>query len=386
MLRLTSLIINRGVDLTQIAQVFLSIIPTFLEIALPMATLLGAMLAFARMCGDSEMVVIRASGISLYSFLKPVGTFAIAIGALSLVVSMVLRPWGFASLSKALFEVARSKSTAGLTEGVFNKLGNITLYAERIDYSSGDLSRVLVDDKRPGQARKIVVAKRGRIVAEEATQSIFLLLGDGVAHELVDGKYARTEFNSNSLNIDADELMRGESKKGLVVRELSSRELSSAIGEIKIALRASPSEEFVSFLGEEIPRKDLTKKFRRAKVELGQRVSLPYATFIMAFVGMALGMMSPRTQRTWGAGLSATLGLIVFIAYYSLFSMGVALADGGRIHVGVALWLPNIITTLLAVFLVHRLGSERWNSVPEGLYEAYMRVRGVFSRRRRTNP
>ena len=49
MLRLTSLIVNRGVEIGQIATVFLAIIPTFLEIALPMSTLLGVMLAFARL-------------------------------------------------------------------------------------------------------------------------------------------------------------------------------------------------------------------------------------------------------------------------------------------------------------------------------------------------
>jgi lipopolysaccharide export system permease protein len=381
MLRLTSLIINRGVGVLQILQVFISIIPTFLEIALPMATLLGVILAFSRMCGDSEMVVMRASGISLYRFLRPVGVFALSVGALSLVVSIVLRPWGFKSLSTALFEVARSKSTSGLSEGIFNKLGAITLYAERIDYLTGDLSHVLVDDKRPDQPRKIVVAKKGRIIADEAAQSIFLLLGDGVAHELVEGKYTRTDFTSNSLSVDPNELLRGDSKRGLVSRELSTPELSAAIQSLKETIRSAPlDQELIPFWGDEVSRKDLLKKFRRAKIELGQRYSLPYASFIMAFIGMALGIMAPRTQRTWGAGVSAVLGLIVFVVYYSLFSMGIALADGGNVHVGVALWFPNFITTLIAVGILYKLGSEQWSSVPEGIQNAVQRVRALFKK------
>jgi len=237
MLRLTSLIINRGVEFTQIAKVFVSIVPTFLEIALPMATLLGVMLAFARLCGDSEMVVIRASGISFLKFLKPIGIFAIFVTLLSLLVSLVLRPWGFESLSKALFEVAKSRSTSGLNEGVFNKLGNITLYAERIDYSSGDLLRVLVDDKRDEKVRKVVIAKKGKIITDESSQSIYLLLGDGIAHEEVDGKYVRTGFSSNSISINADEILRGEGKKGVVARELSTSDLKIAIQDFKNAIK-----------------------------------------------------------------------------------------------------------------------------------------------------
>ncbi len=365
MLRLTSLIINRGVEVGQIARVFVAIVPTFLEIAIPMSTLLGVMLAFSRLCGDSEVVVMRASGISILNFLKPIGLFAVVVGILSLFVSVTLRPWGFASLSSALFDVAKSKSISGLTQGVFNKLGDITLYAEGIDYQTGDLQRVLVDDKRDEAQRKVVIAKRGRIVADEDAQTISLLLGDGVAHEQTEGRYSRTEFTSNSLSVDPTEL-RDESKKGIVARELQVPELSEKIAFYKGLLAAQDQESFDVF-GETITRKELLKKFRRSRIELGQRFSLPCAAFIMAFVGLALGIMSPRTQRTWGAGFTGLLGLIVFIIYYSVFSVGVALADKGSIPIMIALWAPNIITTALAVWILYKLGSEQWHSVSEGV-------------------
>ncbi len=372
MLRLTSLIINRGVEFGQIAQVFFAIIPTFLEIALPMSTLLGVMLAFARLSGDSEMVVMKASGISLARFLKPIVIFAVAVGATGLFVSCVLRPWGFEALERALFEIARSKSVSGLSEGVFNQLGQITLYADRIDYRTGELDRVLVDDKRDAEQRKVVVAKRGRIVADEKARTISLILADGVAHETLDGRYSRTEFNSNSLTVDPNEL-KSEAKKGINTRELSMSRLRAAIAEYKQALRSSDAEELTVF-GEVLSRDETEKKYRRAKIELGQRTSLPLASAIMALIGMSLGIMSPRTQRSWGAGFAATLGLIVFIIYYAIFSVGVALADSGKLHVGIALWTPNIIASLIAVLLVYKISTEQWSSVSEGVQRSLMRV------------
>lgn len=365
MLRLTSLIVNRGVGLDQIATVFVAIIPTFLEIALPMSTLLGVMLAFARLCGDSEMVVVKASGIGIASFLKPISAFAIAVLLASLLVSCVLRPWGFETLSTALFDIARSKSTSGLTEGVFNKLGDITLYAEKIDYMTGEMQRVLVDDKRDSSQRKVVLAKRGRIVADKEAQTISLLLADGVAHESHDGKYTRTAFTSNSLSVNPAEF-KDEHKKGLSARELATIRLRSVIREYKMLLRASDAPQIEAF-GETLKRAELQKKFRRAKVEYGQRFSLPCASFIMAFIGLAIGIMSPRTQRSWGAGFAATLGLIVFMCYYGIFSVGLALADSGKIHVGVALWLPNILASIIAALLVYKITTEQWQSVSEGI-------------------
>jgi len=101
----------------------------------------------------------------------------------------------------------------------------------------------------------------------------------------------------------------------------------------------------------------------------------------MAFIGFAIGITSPRTQRSWGAGFAATLGLVVFIVYYGIFSIGMALADGGKIHVGLALWLPNILASIVAAILVRKITSEQWQSVSEGVFSAISRVfRGVRRR------
>jgi len=384
MLKLTSLIVNRGVALGQIATVFVAIIPTFLEIALPMSALLGVMLAFARMCGDSEVVVFKASGVGLASFLKPLGVFALGIGLVSLLVSCVLRPWGFDTLSTALFDIARSKSTSGLSEGVFNKLGDITLYAERIDYSTGALTRVIVDDKRDSAQRKVVVAKRGLIVADEVAQTISLLLADGIAHESLDGKYTRTAFVSNSLSVNPAEL-REDTKKGISARELTTSRLKEVILEYKMLLRTTDVPELEVF-GQKLSRGELQKKYRRAKVEHGQRFSLPCASVIMTFIGFAIGIMSPRTQRSWGAGFAATLGLVVFMLYYGIFSLGLALADGGKMHVGLALWLPNIVAAIIAAILVRKITSEQWNSVSEGVFNTLARVAEWIKSKRAARP
>jgi lipopolysaccharide export system permease protein len=333
------------------------------------------------MCGDSEMVVLRASGISLLKFILPIGIFAVVVGSTGLFVSFVLRPWGFATLSTALFDIARSKSTSGLTEGVFNKIGQLTLYAEKIDYQTGDLLKVLVDDKRNDTQRKVVVARRGKIVADEETQTLSLLLGEGVAHETDGENYSRTEFQSNSLSVNPTEL-KEEAKKGAVARELSGPKLEETVQYYKERIRSTEGDE-IEVYGQKLSRKELLKKFRRAKIEYGQRLSLPYASFVMAFIGMALGIMSPRTQRTWGAGFAATLGLVVFILYYSIFSVGLTMADRGSLKVWIALWAPNIITTGIAVLLVYKVGTEQWQSVSDGAQKALERIGSVTTRWRK---
>ena len=384
MLRFAALIVNRGVSPYQIAQIFVAIIPTFLEIALPLAALLGVMLAFARLSGDSEIVVMRASGISIYQFIRPVLIFAITATAVSFYVSLVLRPWGFRTLSTGLFEIAKSKSTSGLNEGIFNKLGDITLYAEQIDYSTGNLKRVIVDDKRDDAARKVVIARGGRIVSDEANQTITLVLTDGTAHELTEGNYVTTRFNTNSILVDPEQLFKSDDlKKGKQSRELDLMPLKATISNYREAIalveRGEPLAVDKTPELDGMTQQEINKKYRRFKIEFGQRFSLPCASFLMAFVGMALGIQPPRAQKTWGAGISATLGMLVFVVYYGVFSLGLALAESGAVKIWIALWLPNVIAAGCAAFMIQRLASEKWHSIAE-MFQSFGRFLPKFGR------
>lgn len=379
MLRLASLIINKGVEFEQIAMVFVSIVPAFMEIAIPLGTLLGVMLAFGRLSGDSEVIVMRASGVSILQLVRPIVFFGLLCGALGLFVSHTLSPWGFQTLSKTLFEIARSKSTAGLEPGIFNKLGSLTLYAEEIDYQTGRLKRVLIDDKRNSDQRKITTAQHGEIVSDEQTRTITLRLYDGSIHEQIEGKYVITDYDSNSVGLTSEETVDPDSmSRGRNNRELSLAEIDQEIDRFEQLLkerRAQPPDaEDVQAIpagaGLGAPKaplteKDILRKVRRLQVEANRRFSMPYAAFILALVALPLGIQQPRSQRTWGAGISALFGLIVFVIYYGLLSIGVALAESGGLPPLIGLWLPNVAATAIAIYATWKMGTEQWQSIAQ---------------------
>src|SRR4030066_538445 len=76
-LKLIELIVTRGVSLTQILMLLLFISPSFLIFTIPMAFLLGTLLSFGRLSGDSEITAFKASGMSLYQLYLPVLLFSI---------------------------------------------------------------------------------------------------------------------------------------------------------------------------------------------------------------------------------------------------------------------------------------------------------------------
>ncbi len=396
MLHFASLIVDKGVAFGQICQVFIAIIPTFLEIAIPLSTLLGIMLAFARLSGDSEIVVMRTSGVSLYQIVRPILVFGIAAGLVGLYVSHHLKPWGYRKLSQTLFEIAKSKSTSGLDEGVFNKLGALTIYAEKINDTNGELSKVVIDDRRDKKNRKIVFSKSGAVVSNEKNQTIILKLRDGCIHEQNDSKYILTNFVTNNLTLDPNDLFASDVKThGKQANEMSTTELEDSIAFYSRLLptvqsnRGIKEEDFPSDMPTYLSPNDYTlesfkKKILRLKTELGQRYSLPFASFALALIALPLGVQPPRTQRTWGAGLSATLGMVVFVIYYGLFSVGVVLAQSELVPPVVALWAPNFFVFFTALYMIQKTASEKWQSIAHGFEEMISFFYGLFHLRAKT--
>lgn len=395
-LKLTSLIVNKGVLLSQVTVVFVSVIPAFLEIAVPLAALLGPMLTFARLSGDSEIIVIRASGISLIQLVRPIILFGILAAALGLFVSHELKPWGFRNLSSTLFQIARTKSTAGLEPGVFNDLGEITLYAEEIDQKTGDLEQVLIEDRRKEDAPRVIVARSGRILSDESERTIIFDLKDGEIHEDTDTNYTLTRYVTNKLIMDADKLSGAdEEQKRKRARELTWNELATEKKDLIVKRQKAledeadeksfgPVEEEIAAIKEsagfeeEESLEEITNRLHKINFEQQTRFSLPVAALLLALIGMPLGIQSPRSQRTWGAGLSALIGLMVFLVYFAMFSLAKTLAEDGTISALLAAWCPNGITLLVGAYLLRQMSTERWQTISEGIEHMLASVHSLF--------
>ena len=87
--RILALLVAHSADLYTIVRVFLHLLPSILAITIPMAFLLGVLLAFGRMASDSEIVALRAVGVSPLRLLGPVLFLAGTSGLVTLYTNAV---------------------------------------------------------------------------------------------------------------------------------------------------------------------------------------------------------------------------------------------------------------------------------------------------------
>ncbi len=333
LLRLTEMVVNHGVSLGDVALLIGFVMPAFLELTFPMAVLLGVLIGFGRMSGDRELIAARACGVSLYRLTIPVMGVALVVYALSSWFAFTVRPWANSHLREEIFELTRTRSTAGLKEKVFNRnFPGLVVYVEHVSTADDTLHSVMISDARDPDQQNTIIARSGIVVPDRSHKAITLRLFDGS----IFGAEARnntshvTSFHIYDLNVQPEEeLGAGD----IDPEEMSLPDLRSAIAQA----RASGKPDY------------------DAETELASKFTLPFTTMLFALLGVSLGLKPARGGQSERFGVAIAL----FFLYYSLMRAGEALAQRGLLYSFVAMSIPDLVFAVLAIVLFVRSATDR---------------------------
>jgi len=328
MLKLVELLVTRGVPLSQIGKLFGLILPTFLEMTVPMALLLGILVGLSGLSNDHEILALKASGISPFQILWPIAMVALFVSLLTLLITTLVRPAANLELKKELYNIAKSRVATALKENVFNSdFPNVLIYVEEVIPPGNTSQGVLIVDRRDPTRETVIFGKVALFLSNEETATLSLKLFDGIIHEREKNQsgFSQTRFNVYHFNLDLAETFNLIRKQKRDPSEMSLWQLGETIRS-KQAQGLNPINEIM---------------------DLHQRFSFPFAPLVFSLLGVALVLMpAPARQgRFWGL-VSCLFWLLL---YYALLTTGRALGEREMLPPLLALWLPNILVGLVAV-------------------------------------
>jgi lipopolysaccharide export system permease protein len=323
-----------------------------------MALLLGVLVGFGRLSSDSEIVAMKASGLSLYQLARPVLAFALLVYALSLTLALYVRPWGNTLLKHGLYEVAKTRASVGLRERVFNAdFPGLVIYVNEIAPGGSSFTGVMISDTRDADQHNTAFARVGILVSNEASQTVTLRLLDGHIETSSPNKstFHQTEFAVYDINLNW-----GAALADLTAREKDPKEMTLA--ELRQAIRAKHDAGASAFV---------------EQVEVHRKFSIPFACLVFAAAGMPLGIQGSRSVRSRGFSVS----LVLIFVYYILLSLAENLGERGVLPPALALWLPNGAFALAGASLFSAAARER-TPAPLVTVEAWLGTlrRGIVSR------
>src|SRR5271169_3072727 len=118
-LRLIDLIVNRGLSIEVFLYLAALILPRFLDIVLPIGIFIAVLFTFSRMTTESELVVMRAAGLSPAALAKPVLILAAIAFVFLMSLSAYILPVADRAFRDLQFEIRNRFISSLIQEGTF---------------------------------------------------------------------------------------------------------------------------------------------------------------------------------------------------------------------------------------------------------------------------
>ena len=364
---LSLILIGRGVQMrdlflglefsfSDVALLFFYMIPMFLIMVLPISCMVSVFLTFLRMSTDRELVALKAGGVSIYQMLRSPAVFSFLCMCFAFFISLHAISWGMNSFRSTILHIANTRAKIVIQPGVFNKdIFGLTLFARKVDAVTGKLSQVIFEDSTQDEKSSItVLAPEGDIVTDTERGALVFHLKNGRIYRVDNDNVSILEFEEYSVGLDLTSLFSAIDLGDVRPKEMSWHDLRRMDRK-----QNAPDPRYQ----------------RRVGVEMHKRWSLPAACLVLGVFALPVACAFEGVKRQLGI----VLALVMFLLYYSVYSLGMTMGDSGVLPPAVGLWIANVLFSLAAFLGLHLTHRERVPSVTQ--FSQHLNER-VFRKRR----
>jgi lipopolysaccharide export system permease protein len=326
------LVVNQRQSITVFLKITLLYMPQLINMILPIAVFVAALVALNRLHTEQEIVVCFAGGMSRWRVISPAIRLASTIAVLALIMNLWIQPLSYRALRQVLFDVKTDLAATLVREGEFTQpVPGLTVYAQTID-NKGEMHNIFIHQTKEDGTATTYIANTGRVV--QRSGGPVLLLHDestqrfsprGVLNFLTTPEYP---FELSQLN-DPDELIHYKASDRYM-HELFYPDLQQA--------------------WEKRNRKSLL-------AEGNARIATPL--YNIAFMALALSAIigGAFSRLGYGRRIAIVSATAVFVRILGFVAQSAA---DGAVWVNVLQYLIPILTTVFALRSVFRQRVSRF--------------------------
>ena len=290
---------------------------------LPVATLIGSLLGLGALAGNSEIIVMRASGYSMAKLAGMVGLSGFALLMLTALVGEFIGPPLDFYARDMRVKARYLKDDAGLGNETWVKDGPVYLHLERVnsEFEFGSIYMYRFNDDN----ELVSIAKAENSGIDEQDNWILENLRE-------------TRFRDDGVQVVA-------SSVAVEAFEVNSDLLNSSLAK-PLSLSARGLLQYIDYL----KRNNLDAD--QYESEIWYRASRTLTVMVMPILSLAFVFGSLRSG---GAGGRLILGVVVGLAYYLASE---TLANSGQVfnlNPAIVNWLPLVVLCIIATVALARI-------------------------------
>ena len=304
---------------------FLNFLPGFINQFAPMFVFITVIFFTSKLADRCEITAILSSGISFNRLAVPYIVSAVFISIGTLVLSLYIIP------------PANVKRIEYTNQWVKNK---------RIDYGENIQLQV-----RPG------------VMAHLSRFDNPMKLGYRLSLEEFEGNTLKSRLTAE--NVKYDTLGKWRIRNYCIRHFKGLQETMVTGNEMDTMLNFEPKDFLISKNDEEMLTSPQLKSYinkqkargvaniQSFEIEYEKRYAMTAAAFILTVIGLSLSSRKVRG----GMGMNIGIGLLLSFSYILFMTVTQTFAVSGYTSPRVAMWVPNIIYTIIAIFLYRRAAS-----------------------------
>ncbi len=396
MMRFLGDLTSKGLDTLTIVEFITLNISWIIVLAIPIGVMFSTLMAFGALSATHEVTVMKASGMGLLRMMVPVLVVGAGLWLFTFWYTDNVLPDTNHRLSTMMRDIQRLKPTFAIESGRFSsQVEGFTIIARNVD-TTGLMTGVTIYDHSRGDRLNVVSADTGRLRFSPSLTKLVLDLYHGEVHQSFPRKphdYRIVQFAHHQMAMPAERFFlersdvsgssrgeremsiadmqavvnRSDSALRIIAHRLdslwqsqftvgSSEGGSSTVSRLEAMQRAAAfiSTTRAAIEGESNRRRGEQETVNRFSVEIHKKHAIPFACLLFVIVGCPLGILT----RGGNFGLSAGICLLGYVAYWAALMGGEELADRGLLNPALAMWMGNILFSVIGIYVAIRVNNE----------------------------
>ena len=301
---------------------YLNFIPYFANLFSPLFTFIAVIFFTSKLADNSEIIAMLSSGISFRRLMIPyMISAAIIAGVTFYLNSYVIPP---ANVTRIEFQNKYVKNKK------VDYASNIQLQVE-----PGVIAYMSRDDNNTKTGYRFSLEKfEGKILKSRLTAQTVTY--DSAYHWII------KDYMIRNFNGMREELTRGSRLDSIITIEPSDFLISRYDSEL---MTTSALKTYI-----DRQKKRGVANIKDFEIEYEKRFAMTAASFILTVIGMSLSSRKVKG----GMGVNIGIGLLLSFSYILFSTVSSTFAVSGATSPRIAVWLPNIVYSIIAVYLYRK--------------------------------
>lgn len=201
-LRQLNVVTAQGQDVWMLIKMTTLALPNLMAIIAPFSLLIASIHTLNRLNGDSELIVLTASGATVWRAAKPLLMLAVLVALGVSFVNHLAMPWSLRLLREYIVQVRANILTQVIQPGSFSSPEDNLTFHIRARAPNGELLGLIVHDTRNKELNQSYLAERGVIVQREPTNYLVMTKGHIVRRTDKDEPAQIIAFEKYAVDLD----------------------------------------------------------------------------------------------------------------------------------------------------------------------------------------